>query len=224
MKPAGKVSSVLTFPSTLMIRCLTIAVTSRPVKAYFSRFRRKTVRGSDSRSLWGPGEGRGAYIISPCSLSYYSPNHSRRYRRACPASMMKGPRAFLGASWVLEPRSLVSGLVLECCRVESSIIVSIRRFSIFTFFPLLVSSIAAILAISISISLTVMLNSGPYMTRGLLTILLMYEESCNPAIVQYTLHYHAGGGQPSEIQQTSVITPSGTSIRKLIPLILPYHR
>jgi hypothetical protein len=222
MKPAGKVSSVLTFPSTLMIRCLTIAVTSRPVKAYFSRFRRKTVRGSDSRSLWGPGEGRGAYIISPCSLSYYSPNHSRRYRRACPASMMKGPRAFLGASWVLEPRSLVSGLVLECCRVESSIIVSIQRFSTFIFFPFLVSSITNVLPNSIC--LTVMLDSGSYMTRGLLTILLMYEESCNPAIVQYTLLYHAGGGQPSEIQQTSVITPSGTSIRKLIPLILPYHR
>ena len=68
MKPAGKVSSVLTFPSTLMIRCLTIAVTSFPVKAYFSLFLKKTVRGKDSRSLWGPGEGRGAYSSVPFPL------------------------------------------------------------------------------------------------------------------------------------------------------------
>lgn len=38
-----------------------MVVTSRPVKAYLRRFRRKMVRGSDSRSLWGPGEGRGAW-------------------------------------------------------------------------------------------------------------------------------------------------------------------
>lgn len=47
-----------------MIRCLTIAVTSLPVKAYFSLFLKNTVKGRDSRSLWGPGEGRGAYWIS----------------------------------------------------------------------------------------------------------------------------------------------------------------
>ena len=60
MKPAGYVLSVRTLPSTLIRRCWTIEVTSRPVKAYFSLLRRKMERGSDSRSLWGPGEGRGA--------------------------------------------------------------------------------------------------------------------------------------------------------------------
>lgn len=51
MKPVGKVSSVLTFPSTLMVLWAMMAVTSRPVKAYLRRFRRKMVRGRDSRSL-----------------------------------------------------------------------------------------------------------------------------------------------------------------------------
>ena len=60
-KPVGYVVSVLTFPSTLISRCATIKVTSRPVKAYLRRLRRNMVRGRDSRSLWGPGEGRGAY-------------------------------------------------------------------------------------------------------------------------------------------------------------------
>jgi len=62
MNPAGYVSSVRTFPSTLTRRCFMIAVTSRPVRAYLSRLRRNTVRGRDSRSLCGPGEGRGACI------------------------------------------------------------------------------------------------------------------------------------------------------------------
>jgi hypothetical protein len=61
MKPAGYVLSVRTLPSTLIRRCWTIEVTSRPVKAYFSLLRRKMERGRDSRSLWGPGEGRGAW-------------------------------------------------------------------------------------------------------------------------------------------------------------------
>jgi hypothetical protein len=57
------VVSVRTLPSTLINRCLTIEVTSRPFNAYFNLLRRKIVRGSDSRSLWGPGEGRGAWSI-----------------------------------------------------------------------------------------------------------------------------------------------------------------
>ena len=90
MKPAGKVSSVRTLPSTLIRRCLTIAVTSRPVKAYFNRLRRKTVRGSDSRSLWGPGDGRGACRrVSIRHPSYASQIYSRRSRPICPASMRK---------------------------------------------------------------------------------------------------------------------------------------
>ena len=60
MKPAGYVLSVRTLPSTLIRRCWTIDVTSRPVKAYFSLLRRNMERGRDSRSLWGPGDGRGA--------------------------------------------------------------------------------------------------------------------------------------------------------------------
>lgn len=68
MKPAGKVGSVLTFWSTLIKRCIVIERTSLPVKAYFSLLRRKMVRGRDSRSLWGPGEGRGAYRTANCQL------------------------------------------------------------------------------------------------------------------------------------------------------------
>lgn len=102
MNPAGKVSSVLTFPSTLISRCLTMAVTSFPVKAYFNRFRRKTVRGRDSRSLWGPGEGRGAWyrqrpFLKKICRSLDESFNSRRCRRACPASMMKELRAFSSA-------------------------------------------------------------------------------------------------------------------------------
>jgi len=67
MNPAGYVGSVRTFASILTRRCFKIAVTSRPVNAYFSRFRRKIVNGNDSRNLCGPGDGRGAYV--PLSLS-----------------------------------------------------------------------------------------------------------------------------------------------------------
>ena len=69
MKPAGKVSSVRTLLSTRIRRCLTIRVTSLPVKAYLRRLRRKMVRGRDSRNLWGPGDGRGAYVI--CKMNQY---------------------------------------------------------------------------------------------------------------------------------------------------------
>src|SRR5271154_2493126 len=67
MYPAGYVASVRTLPSTLMRRCMTICLTSRPLRAYLRRFRMKTMRGRQSRSLCGPGEGRGAY--APESLS-----------------------------------------------------------------------------------------------------------------------------------------------------------
>ena len=60
MNPAGKQGSVRTFESTLIRRCLTIFLTSVPVRAYLSLFLRKTTRGMHSLSLWGPGEGRGA--------------------------------------------------------------------------------------------------------------------------------------------------------------------
>lgn len=60
MNPAGKFESVRTFPSTLIKRCITILVTSELVNAYFSRLRKKMTNGRDSRSLWGPWDGRGA--------------------------------------------------------------------------------------------------------------------------------------------------------------------
>jgi hypothetical protein len=41
----------ITLPSTLMRRCMTICLTSRPLRAYFSRLRMKTMRGMQSRSL-----------------------------------------------------------------------------------------------------------------------------------------------------------------------------
>src|SRR5579862_1645620 len=67
-KPAGKLESVLTFPSTLTRRCWRMAVTSRLFKAYLRRFLmsvsnselgdylRKRIKGRDSRPLCGPGE------------------------------------------------------------------------------------------------------------------------------------------------------------------------
>jgi hypothetical protein len=39
---------------------MTIFVTSELVKAYFNLFLKKMTKGSDSRSLWGPVDGRGA--------------------------------------------------------------------------------------------------------------------------------------------------------------------
>jgi hypothetical protein len=46
-------------------RCITIATTSRYVNAYFSLFLSITTNGRHSRSLWGPGDGLGAYTINP---------------------------------------------------------------------------------------------------------------------------------------------------------------
>lgn len=48
------------------------------------------MRGRHSRSLWGPGEGRGACVekINSCPLLECLLN-ARRYHRACQASMMK---------------------------------------------------------------------------------------------------------------------------------------
>lgn len=52
--------SVRTLPSTLIVRCLTIFSTSHLVIAYLSLFLNIIMRGNDSRSLCGPGDGRGA--------------------------------------------------------------------------------------------------------------------------------------------------------------------
>lgn len=61
MNPVGKFLSVLTLASTLINLCMVIFLTSSYVKAYFRRFLKNTMRGSDSLSLWGPVLGRGAY-------------------------------------------------------------------------------------------------------------------------------------------------------------------
>lgn len=91
MKPAGYVGSVRTLPSILMSRCATIEVTSCPVKAYFSLFLRKTVRGRDSRSLCGPGEGRGACIMVHNQAYRLEPKmyFVHRFPPVCRASMMR---------------------------------------------------------------------------------------------------------------------------------------
>lgn len=60
MKPAGYVVSVRTFPSTLIVLCFIILVTSVPFKAYLSRFLKNTMSGKLSRNLCGPELGRGA--------------------------------------------------------------------------------------------------------------------------------------------------------------------
>lgn len=64
---------------------MTIAVTSRPVKAYLSRLRNKMTRGKDSRSLCGPADGRGAYV--PESLSSIHDDGAARRLRC-----FRGPR------------------------------------------------------------------------------------------------------------------------------------
>lgn len=60
MNPAGYVGSVRTLPSTLIKRCITIFVTSAPLRAYFRRFLKKIIKGNDSLNLCGPVDGRGA--------------------------------------------------------------------------------------------------------------------------------------------------------------------
>lgn len=105
-KPVGYVASVLTFPSILMRRCMTIEVTSRPVKAYFSLLRRKMVRGRDSRSLWGPGDGRGAYIAMnrlSTEIEQFVYRYAHRSRSVCRASMLRERRDASSAFWVLGP-------------------------------------------------------------------------------------------------------------------------
>merc|ERR1719402_827760 len=59
--------SVRTRPSTWIKRCIMIFVTSAYVSAYFNLFLNKMASGRHSRSLCGPGEGRGAKL--PLSLS-----------------------------------------------------------------------------------------------------------------------------------------------------------
>uniref|UniRef100_A0A915JWT9 Uncharacterized protein n=1 Tax=Romanomermis culicivorax TaxID=13658 RepID=A0A915JWT9_ROMCU len=62
-----EITSVRTFPSTLIKRCLTIFLASSPVKAYFKRLRKNRIRGKHSRSLCGPVLGLGAK--APANLS-----------------------------------------------------------------------------------------------------------------------------------------------------------
>jgi hypothetical protein len=65
--------------------------------------------GKHSRSLWGPGEGRGACRDERKREGERTGQgaerrfHSRRYPTTCPTSMMKELLIASGASWVLEP-------------------------------------------------------------------------------------------------------------------------
>jgi len=100
--------SVRTLPSILIKRCLTIEVTSRPVRAYFSLLRRKTVRGRDSRSLWGPGEGRGACEFRKrkgCDLLQFPDIYMNVHRShsTYPTSMKTGRSGASNVFWVREP-------------------------------------------------------------------------------------------------------------------------
>ena len=88
MKPAGKVGSVRTFPSTLIRRCFTILFTSSPVSAYFRRFLSRTISGRHSLSLCGPGDGLGAYNGGPQSHRdmVTDTRDSHIYQTTCPTS------------------------------------------------------------------------------------------------------------------------------------------
>jgi len=101
---------VRTLLSILIKRCLTIAVTSRPVSAYFSLLRRKTVRGRDSRSLWGPGEGRGACQIVLIIQQSFRVNVvfcARMFHSVYPTSMTRARRDASSAFWGPEPVRVV---------------------------------------------------------------------------------------------------------------------
>lgn len=66
---------------------MTILVTSAPLRAYLRRFLRKINRGSDSRSLCGPVDGRGAK--TPPSLSnIHALGAAKRFK------CFLGPRAY----------------------------------------------------------------------------------------------------------------------------------
>merc|ERR1712166_1330381 len=69
MRPRGKRWSLLTRLSTLMLLLLSLQILrdSRPLRAYFSLWRRRVVKGKHSLSLWGPVDGRVAY--TPLHLS-----------------------------------------------------------------------------------------------------------------------------------------------------------
>lgn len=69
--------SVRTLPSILMNLCMQIFLTSSPVRAYFSRLRRKMMRGRHSLSLWGPVDGRGACRQKLSAGGSSSINHPR---------------------------------------------------------------------------------------------------------------------------------------------------
>lgn len=80
--------SVLILPSTLIVRCLTIFSTSDLVMAYLSLFLNIMMRGNDSLSLCGPGDGRGAN--TPPSLSnIHDFGAAKRFK------CFFGPRAFI---------------------------------------------------------------------------------------------------------------------------------
>merc|ERR1712002_673373 len=79
MKPAGKLWSVLTRPSTFTSLWLRIFLVSDPLRAYFSLLRRNSTRGSDSLNLWGPLLGRGANT-PPSLLSTQDLGAATRFR------------------------------------------------------------------------------------------------------------------------------------------------
>lgn len=62
-------------------------VTSRLLSAYFKRLRMRTIRGNDSRSLCGPGEGRGANVPESLS-SIHDLGAARRFK------CLRGPRTY----------------------------------------------------------------------------------------------------------------------------------
>jgi hypothetical protein len=64
MNPTGYLGSFLTFPSTAMLPSLdkTISLASLAVRASFSLFLRRTLRGTHSLNLWGPWDGLVAQI------------------------------------------------------------------------------------------------------------------------------------------------------------------
>lgn len=88
MNPAGKVMSVLIFPSTLMVRCDTIFSTSHLVMAYLSLFLNIMMSGKDSRSLCGPGDGLGAKT-PPSLSSIHDFGAAKRFK------CFLGPRAYM---------------------------------------------------------------------------------------------------------------------------------
>lgn len=66
------------------------------------------MRGRDSRSLWGPGEGRVAYKVEKTKgwvFRQFPEIHVNvhKFRPTCPTSMKKGRSGASSAFWVREP-------------------------------------------------------------------------------------------------------------------------